>query len=117
MHALFCQVPVLDQNIMCNHFTQVLFVLGDAVSSTTPKIILSLVPLIYVACIGSVKNGFIVFFYNGWYLYSSFNTVMDREPCCFWWCDVLHTYRDSYLLQHPVTFVFECKLIGLRRGF
>jgi len=46
MLALSCQLPVLDQNILCNQFTQVPFALGDDVSSTTPKIILPLVPLL-----------------------------------------------------------------------
>jgi hypothetical protein len=56
MNAVSCQMPVLDQNIMCNQFTQVLFALGDDVSSTTPKFIFPQVPLPYAACIGSVKK-------------------------------------------------------------
>jgi len=56
MHAISCQMSVLDQNIMCNQFTQVLFALGDDVSSTTLKFIFPAVPLLYSACTGSDKT-------------------------------------------------------------
>jgi len=60
-------MPVSDQNIMCNQFTQALFALGDDVSSTTLKFIFSPVQLLYAASICFAKNGCNVFFYNGWY--------------------------------------------------